>query len=121
MAKRKTRKTQMGANPLDLVIGTLGATLTDILIDYPLSMVGALYAVGIKDAADNHIWGYGTGDAVVDATGDLLYLFGDKIGVNKYVGLSWLLAHGAIKLGEIYNYLRVAYPIPPYPHYYITI
>jgi len=104
----------------NLLIGALGSTITDLVIDYVLSKVGAWYAVQFFDSSDRKIWGYGSGDAVVDGVGATLLLAGHftKDIAYKEIGIAWLLTHGMIKLSELYNYIRnisgIEYSSPPY-------
>ena len=93
----------------EIALGELAATLTDLLIDIPLSKAGMLYAVEFRDDQGRFIWGYGSGDLLIDLAGGLMLAFK----VKKNFALGWLLAHGLLKLGELYGYIRDTMGITP--------
>jgi hypothetical protein len=100
---------------LSTVIGAVSGTVFDLLIDFPLSDLGAYYAWQIRDAAGRYVWGVGTGDLLGAAIGSGLTAAGHflKIGDLKEAGLGWLLALGCIKLSELYTYLTAIKPVTP--------
>jgi hypothetical protein len=106
---------------IPIVEGALSGTIFDLLIDFPLSKIGAYYAWQIKDPEGRYIWGIGTGD-IIGATiasglalgGHYLATVGELTGeALKNAGLGWLLALGSIKIGELYLYLKEIMPISP--------
>jgi len=104
---------------LPIVGGALGATVVDLIIDFPLSDMGLLYAWQIRDGENRYVWGIGTGDIVTLGIGAGLALGGhvaSKKGKRnaetiKNAGIGWLLAFGCIKLAEFYNYLTAVRPV----------
>jgi hypothetical protein len=98
-----------------VAIGALAGTAFDLVIDFPLSDAGALYAWVIRDAQGRYVWGVGTGDVLGAAVGGGLALAGKilKKTTLKDLGLGWLLGLGCIKIGELYNYLTAVKPIAP--------
>jgi hypothetical protein len=111
-------------NWLSIVGGALTGTAFDLLIDFPLSEVGALYALQIRDAEGRYVWGIGTGDVLGAAIASGLALGGHYLAVRektaagedlKNAGLGWLLALGSIKISELYSYLTTIKPVIPKP------
>jgi len=102
----------------NLLIGALGSTVADLFIDIILSKIGALTAIVFYDSSDRRIWGYGTGDAVVDGAGITMFAVGQFAKKAKYkeIGVAWLLTHGMIKLSELYSYIRALTGITYTPH-----
>jgi hypothetical protein len=102
-----------------IVEGALTGTIFDLLIDFPLSEVGALYAWQIKDAEGRYVWGIGTGDVLGAVIASGLALGGHYLETKgettgealKNAGLGWLLALGSIKIGELYGYLTTIKPV----------
>jgi len=85
----------------NVILGGITGEALDLTIDVPLKAMGLLKKVAIYDGPFTII-GYGTGDLVVDVSGILLVLYGDKIGAPAGFGWGWLLAHLAAKMGELY-------------------
>ena len=102
----------------NLLIGALGSAVADLFIDILLSKIGALTAIEFHDSSDRYIWGYGTGDAVVDGVGITMFAVGQYAKKMKYkeIGVAWLLTHGMIKLSELYGYIRDLLGITYTPH-----
>lgn len=102
---------------MPLVGGALAGTLFDLIIDFPLSDIGAAYAWVVRDAEGRYVWGIGSGDVLGYVVGGGLWLAGNffvkgKVGSNlKDAGLGWLLALTSIKIGELYNYLKEVRPV----------
>lgn len=93
----------------EIALGGLAATLTDLAIDIPLSQAGILYTVEFRDDQGRYIWGYGLGDGLIDLAGGLLLAFK----VKEKFALGWLLAHGLLKLGELYGYIATVAGVTP--------
>jgi len=83
-----------------IIIGGLSGTVASIFIDVPLSKIGLLYTVTLKDSAGTWIWGIGTGDLITLLIGGLMFM--EKIpGVSKEAGLGWLLSVVVSKISEL--------------------
>ena len=98
------------------MLGGIVGAVFDLLIDFPLDQAGIFYIYEIKDKETGAwIWGFGLGDILGAVAGGIVTYYGHakKNKAAFDAGLGWLLALGAIKISELYSYLRVLYPVTP--------
>jgi hypothetical protein len=104
---------------LPIVGGALGATVFDLVIDFPLSDAGLLGAWRLHDSEGRYVWGIGTGDLIGFGVGGALALGGHVLAQKgrprgetiRNAGLGWLLTLGCIKIAELYGYLTALHPV----------
>lgn len=95
-----------------VMVGALGGAFFDLLIDYPLSQAGVFYSFDLKDETGEWIWGIGTGDIIggIIAAATIYYGIKKKNADVRDAGLGWLVGLAAIKISELYPYLRTLIP-----------
>lgn len=86
----------------EFITGGLVGAVSDILIDVPLSRMGAFYTVTIVEQGGAWIWGFGTGDAINIIAGLLIWM-GVIPQIPSEFGLGYLFAVIIAKLSELYT------------------
>jgi hypothetical protein len=97
----------------NILIGGAVSALTDAVIDHGLARVNALYAVSVKDSANNYVCGIGTGDVANFGIGAGIAWYGKKKHKPKLqqIGFGWMLAQLTSKIAELSGYIQAIDPV----------